>query len=113
MMNLKRKSRSPAEPKRRKKAMSKKTELIELEAKMLYIKHKIEWLESFIEGRITIKETQSGNHYPQVEDKVVELAKTILGELRGKLKQAKKQHGYMPFTEYMYAIIKALEKDKP
>lgn len=93
--------------------MSKKTELIKLEANMLYIKHKIEWLESFIEDRITIKETQSGNHYPQVEDKVVELAKTILEEHKEKLKQAKKQYGYMPFTEYMSKITEPLEIEKP
>lgn len=74
---------------------------IDVEAKMVYIKHKIEWLKAFIEDRITIQATGTEHHYPQVEERLIELAKTILKENEEKLKNAEKEYGKRPFSEWL------------
>lgn len=85
----------------------------EHEATMLYIKHKIEWIENeFIPDRRRITNTATGHHSFCVENEVIKHAEKILRELKESLRKAKRRYkdGYLCYTKHEQKTIeKALK----
>ena len=70
-----------------------------VEAHIPYLKHLKEWHEEFIEKRIIIMDTGSGNHSPDVEDILIEESKKLLKRFERRLKRLIKKYGStMPYT---------------
>ena len=81
-------------------------ERIKAEAIMTFLKHKIEWLESFIENRQIIRDTGTGTHLPQVEDHLIELTKDILNDDRRNFEKLKKKYrDRHPYSELPSSLL--------
>jgi len=76
-------------------------ELIGVEATILFLKESIKWLKSLIDTREGIRDTQTGHHYPIVENVLIKTATETLELLEAELKKAIEEYGEYPYLEYM------------
>ena len=83
-------------------------ELIGAEATIMFLKASIEWLKSLINDRENIMASETGHHYPAVENLLIKTATKRLKIMEANLKNAIEAYGEYPHVEYMDKKIKAL-----